>query len=82
MGAEPYPGGQTKSLRDRITGLILDTARHAGHADIVRELIDGATGHAPGDTGIHASDDNWWQGYVASVDAAARAAQDQAQPAQ
>jgi hypothetical protein len=24
--------------------MIADTARHAGHADIVRELIDGATG--------------------------------------
>ncbi len=26
--------------------LIEETARHAGHADIVRESIDGATGHA------------------------------------
>ena len=24
--------------------VLLDTARHAGHADIVRELIDGAAG--------------------------------------
>jgi hypothetical protein len=28
--------------------MIEETARHAGHADIVRELIDGATGYLPG----------------------------------
>ncbi len=27
--------------------MLEETARHAGHADIVRELIDGATGYQP-----------------------------------
>ncbi|PNG16092.1 mycothiol transferase, partial [Streptomyces cahuitamycinicus] len=27
---------------------IADTSRHAGHADIVRELIDGSVGLTPG----------------------------------
>jgi hypothetical protein len=27
-----------------LTHLLEETARHAGHADIVRELIDGQTG--------------------------------------
>jgi hypothetical protein len=27
--------------------MIEETARHAGHADIVRELIDGTTGDYP-----------------------------------
>jgi hypothetical protein len=27
-----------------LTHLVEETARHAGHADIIRELIDGATG--------------------------------------
>ncbi|GAB3711815.1 DinB family protein [Amycolatopsis oliviviridis] len=32
------------SRRWTLTHLIEETARHAGHADILRELIDGATG--------------------------------------
>jgi uncharacterized protein DUF664 len=47
--AEPGPrparrGGQAPSRRWTLTHLIEETARHAGHADILRELIDGSTG--------------------------------------
>ncbi|MFB4299967.1 DinB family protein [Actinomadura sp. NTSP31] len=38
------PGGRAPSRRWTLTHLIEETARHAGHADILRELIDGATG--------------------------------------
>jgi hypothetical protein len=31
-------------LRWTLTHMIEETGRHAGHADILRELIDGATG--------------------------------------
>jgi hypothetical protein len=42
--------GITVSLRWMLLTVLLDTARHAGHADILRELIDGGTGHhVPGD---------------------------------
>jgi uncharacterized damage-inducible protein DinB len=37
-------GGSAPSRRWTLTHLIEETARHAGHADILRELIDGATG--------------------------------------
>jgi hypothetical protein len=37
-------GGRAPSLRWALTHLIEETGRHAGHADIVRELIDGSTG--------------------------------------
>ncbi|MEU0468234.1 DinB family protein [Amycolatopsis sp. NPDC006131] len=43
----PRPGGRrgaAPSLRWTLTHLIEETGRHAGHADILRELIDGATG--------------------------------------
>lgn len=40
---------QQKSLRWVLMHMIEETARHAGHADIVRELIDGATGGEPWD---------------------------------
>lgn len=35
---------QTASLRWILVHVIEETARHAGHADILRELIDGETG--------------------------------------
>jgi len=40
--------GETVSLRWVLIHMIEETARHAGHLDIVRELIDGATGDHPG----------------------------------
>ncbi|MEU5431849.1 DinB family protein [Streptomyces sp. NPDC020719] len=47
LGA-PIPRRQPKrpapSLRWALTHMIEETGRHAGHADIIRELIDGATG--------------------------------------
>jgi hypothetical protein len=39
----PDPG-QPVSLRWVLMHLLEETARHAGHADILRELIDGSTG--------------------------------------
>jgi hypothetical protein len=35
------------SLRWVLMHLLEETARHAGHADILRELIDGSTGRLP-----------------------------------
>ena len=45
--AGPRPGGRrgaAPSLRWTVTHMIEETGRHAGHADILRELIDGALG--------------------------------------
>ncbi len=36
--------GKTHDLRWAILSVIGETARHAGHADIIREQIDGSTG--------------------------------------
>ena len=36
--------GERRSLRWILVHMIEETARHAGHADITRELIDGSTG--------------------------------------
>ena len=38
---------QTSDLRRIILHMIEETARHAGHLDVVRELIDGRTGLGP-----------------------------------
>ncbi|MFC7309224.1 DinB family protein [Streptomyces monticola] len=40
----PQPGRSAPSVRWALTHMIEETGRHAGHADIIRELIDGATG--------------------------------------
>ena len=37
--------GTTVSMRWVLVHMIEDTVRHAGHADIIRELVDGGTGH-------------------------------------
>lgn len=42
--AAPVPGRNSPSVRWAFTHMIEETGRHAGHADILRELIDGATG--------------------------------------
>jgi len=55
-----------------------DTSRHAGHADIVRELIDGAIGLTARNPNLPAGDQGWWQ---AHYDRVARAAQEAAEGA-
>jgi hypothetical protein len=40
-------GEQITDLRGITLHMIEETARHAGHLDIVRELIDGRTGLGP-----------------------------------
>ncbi|MGI5422890.1 DinB family protein [Actinomadura luteofluorescens] len=40
----PRPGRPSPSVRWALAHMIEETGRHAGHADILREQIDGATG--------------------------------------
>jgi hypothetical protein len=47
--------------------LVAETAQHAGHADIVRETIDGRGGRDPDDI----RDSEWWDGHVGQIQAAA-----------
>ncbi|MDX2381340.1 MAG: DinB family protein [Acidimicrobiia bacterium] len=54
--------------------MIAETNRHLGHADIVREKIDGAIGHRSGVDNLPDVDADWWTAYVERVDDAARAA--------
>ncbi len=51
-----------------------ETARHAGHADIIRELIDGAAGLRPGSSNLPSDNPEWWAAYRARVEEAARQA--------
>jgi hypothetical protein len=49
--------------------MVAETAQHAGHADILRETIDGRGGRDHDDMG----DEAYWAGYVAKLQAAADA---------
>ncbi|MER7664877.1 MULTISPECIES: DinB family protein [unclassified Streptomyces] len=47
--------------------MVVETAQHAGHADVVRELIDGRGGADHDEIG----DEAWWRDYVAGIQRAA-----------
>ncbi|MEV0980767.1 DinB family protein [Streptomyces sp. NPDC049915] len=47
VGRPAWHEGREVSLRWVLVHMIEETARHAGHMDIARELIDGATGDWP-----------------------------------
>jgi hypothetical protein len=49
-----------------------ETERHAGHADIVRELVDGAAGLRDGSGNMAPFDQEAWQRYRERVEQAAR----------
>ncbi|MEL6894049.1 MAG: DUF664 domain-containing protein, partial [Actinomycetota bacterium] len=59
------------TLRTVLLHLIVETARHAGHMDVVRELIDGRAGRHDGDPSMPGTDDIDWPAYRARVDAEA-----------
>jgi hypothetical protein len=44
LGREVPLGEDTVSVRDVLVHLIEEYARHAGHADLLRECVDGRTG--------------------------------------
>jgi hypothetical protein len=54
--------------------MIAETHRHAGHADIVRELIDGTVGLREGNDNMASGDPAWWESYRDRLEHAAREA--------
>jgi hypothetical protein len=54
--------------------MIAETNRHAGHADIVRELIDGTAGLRKDNDNLPEGDQAWWDGYRSRLEQAAREA--------
>jgi len=62
------PGRRDTTLGVLLIRMVSETAHHAGHADIVRELIDGKGGPDQDDF-----DESGWREYLAHVQAAADA---------
>lgn len=71
------PDRRHPTLRSVLIHMTVETARHAGHLDIGRELIDGLAGRFDGDPSLPGSDEIDWPSYVAKVEAAARLASGQ-----
>jgi uncharacterized damage-inducible protein DinB len=69
------PDRQAVTLHQILVHVIAETDRHLGHADIVRELIDGAAGlRADNDNLPDGVDAAWWEAYRGRLESAARGA--------
>ncbi|WP_105036626.1 DinB family protein [Cryobacterium aureum] len=68
------PERSNVTLHQILVHIIAETSRHAGHADIVRELIDGSVGMRSGNSNLPPSDAAWWQTYRDRLEAVAREA--------
>jgi uncharacterized damage-inducible protein DinB len=64
----------TATLHQILVHVIAETNRHVGHADIVRELIDGAAGVRNGNSNLPPGDQAWWESYRDRLERTARAA--------
>jgi predicted RNase H-related nuclease YkuK (DUF458 family) len=58
---------RSTTLGSLLVRMVAETAQHAGHADIIRETMDGRAGKDHDDIG----DADWWARYVERVQQAA-----------
>jgi len=68
------PDRNEVTLHQILVHLIAETNRHAGHADIVRELIDGAAGLRKGNENLPPADQAWWESYRSRLEQVAQEA--------
>ncbi|SFY48287.1 DinB family protein [Streptomyces sp. F-1] len=78
IGKVPWwPTGRDEmTLHHAVVRVLTETHRHAGHADIVRELIDGDVGERKDRDSMAPGDSAWWQSYRDRLEQAARQADD------
>src|ERR1035438_4202517 len=62
------------TLHHIVLRVTAETHRHAGHADIVRELIDGGAGMLDGNSNLPLGDQAWWPNHRTEVEHAAQQA--------
>ncbi len=87
VGFVPWlPDGQM-TMHRVLVHVLAETERHAGHADIVRELIDGGVGRMPGAEQMNPGnadepprDAHWWSDYTATIEQHAIEARDRTNP--
>src|SRR5215207_3984570 len=69
IGFVPWfsPAMQRISLHGVLVHVVTECHRHVGHADIVRELIDGTAGLSRDEPFLPSEDPAWWAEYRARV---------------
>jgi uncharacterized damage-inducible protein DinB len=74
-GEVPWWGDTGKTTLQRVlVHMITETARHAGHADILRETIDGAAGAWAGNSNMPEAEAAEWSSYRERLETIARQA--------
>jgi Protein of unknown function (DUF664) len=65
IGHVPWwpPEHNQATLHHILVRMVSETDRHAGHADIIRELIDGAVGWRSDNDSMAPGDQAWWENY-------------------
>ncbi|HEX8497349.1 MAG TPA: DinB family protein [Actinomycetales bacterium] len=74
-GHVPWWGSPDVTLHAVLVHVVAETNRHAGHADILREQLDGAAGMRPGGSNLPEHDQAWWADLHDRIERAARAAE-------
>lgn len=73
-GVVPWWRDPDVTLHKILVHVVAELNRHAGHADILREQLDGAVGMRASNSNLPEQDEAWWAAYRARVEEAARAA--------
>jgi len=63
----PWWNPPDTTLHRLLVHMIAETARHAGHMDILRETVDGQRGMLKVVPNLPDVDDAWWRAYVARL---------------
>lgn len=72
IGHVPWWDRSEATLHRILVHVIAETNRHAGHADILRELIDGAVGLRDGNDNMPPGDREWWENYRSRLERVAQ----------
>ena len=60
----PWWDPQETNLHRLLVHMVTETARHAGHMDILRETVDGRRGMLAAHPNLPDVDAAWWSAYV------------------
>jgi len=74
VGRVPWWGDSPVTLHHVLVHVTSETQRHAGHADIIRELIDGSAGLLDGHDNLRVHDSTAWRTFRDRIEDAARLA--------
>lgn len=74
-GHVPWWSNPDVTLHNMLVHVLAETNRHVGHADILREQLDGRAGLMRENSNVAEHDDTWWATYRARIEQAAKAAE-------